>query len=63
MHHLVDLDSPRQLRRSIAPVCKIGQSEPTNFLSGAKKSSKSSFWADKLCCNFNVKEALPTAYR
>ena len=35
----------------------------THFLFGAKKNSKSSFWAYKLCCNFNVKEALPCIYR
>ena len=42
-HRLVDLDSNRQLRTIIPPLCKFGQSEPWTFLLGAKKYSKSSF--------------------
>ena len=44
-HRLVDLDSNRQLRTIISPLCKVGQSEPCKFLVGAKKYSKSSFLA------------------
>ena len=42
-HHSIDSDSNRQLRTIISPVCKFGQSEPSNFLLGAKNYSKSSF--------------------
>ena len=62
IHYLIDLESARQLRRTIAPISKNGQSELKHFLSGAKKNSKSSFWAYILCCNFNVKEGLPCIY-
>ena len=62
-HHWVDLDSPRQLHTTIAPICKIAQSQPTNFSSGAKKCSKWSFWAYKLCCDFTVKEDLHLIYK
>ena len=47
-HLLKDLDSNRQLRTIISPLCKFGQSEAWVFLLGAKKYSKSSFWEYKL---------------
>ena len=51
-HRLVDLDSNRQLRTIISPLCKFGQSEPWVFLVGAKNAQNQVFG------NINYEETL-----
>ena len=42
-HHPIDLEIHRQARKIIAPVCNFSQSEPSNFLFGAKNTQIHSF--------------------
>ena len=56
-HHPIDLETHRQARKIIAPVCNFSQSEPSNFLVGAKNTVKFTFLSIYIVKEFLCKKA------